>query len=291
MKHIKSFSRFLLSEALHIHDDMDEISNYIYTFIKGKDIGLYEINNLKSKLNINKIIIKIANMPDGVYGEFLINKSKLTKNGWIFYVNLKKNVNLSTIKHEMDHALRLILQPKEDILNKMNYLKGSYILNRTQEIDYFFYMIYLSSMDETNAMIKEFHGILKEEMYENNVKKLNKYQFLFALRTSRPYEKSEEMIKFKMKDCFKGFSENNLNKLLYLYEENKKKLDKINKYSLFIRNIKLIIKGLFTDAVIFSDEPTLLYKPDKNAEYYEKWINSQGKKLRKTLYKLYDHYI
>ncbi len=294
MKYIDSFPRFLLSEKLHIHEDMDKLSDYVYNYIKNKSIGIYEIENNISELNIKSIIINIADLHTNQGGELDIDKSNLTKDGWIFYFKIKIGCALSTIKHEMDHALRLMLQPKEDILNKLNYLKSSYILDRTKEIEYFFYMIYLSSMDEINAMVKEAHGDIKEEMIKKNLIKLNKEQFIYFIKTSRPYAKSLDMINFKIKECFKGFSENNLNKLFYLYEENKTELDNINKFSKFIRNIKLIIqsfKVIFHNKITFLDEPDKIYKPNRNGNYYENWINNQGKKLQKTLFKLYDHYI
>lgn len=289
MKHIEKFSHFILNEKLHINEYMDKLSDYAYKQIKGK-IGIQEVINNIAELDVYKIIFNISNNIEGK-GELDLNKSFKSKNGWIFYINLNIPFFLDTIKHELDHALRLMFIPKQDILNKLNYLKAQYILDRTPQIEYFFYMIYLSSDEEINAKVKEAFGDIKELLSGKNLPSLTKEQFLMLIKTTASYQKSLDMINFKLTNCFGGFSKNNLNKLFFYYEQNKKELDEINKFSSFIRKIKLIFKGIkdaFSDKISIYDEDEKIY-PNPRFDY-EKFINKQGEKLQKTLFKLYDHF-
>ena len=292
MKYIKSFSMFLINEKLHIHDEMDSFTNYMYQQLCNKNVGIYEIKNvINDNLKIDKVIVNIITNSTS-YGELDINKSYLKDDKWIFYLNLRVDFTLAVIKHEMDHALKLLLGQKDVILNKLNNIKASYVFNKNNEIENFFYMIYLSSEHEINSAITEAHGELTDYMRSINKNNLSKQEFKNLIVNTRSYKNAIKLSDFKMKENFVGFSENNLNKLLYLYEENKAELDNINKLSNFIMKIKLIIKGfkLLFNKISFDFEPDRKYTPDKNYKFYDKFINKKGVKLKRKLLSLYMHY-
>jgi hypothetical protein len=298
---INNFSQFLLVEKLHIHEDMNKLSNYIYLQLKNSKEGKYTIDkNIPESLNINKVIVEIKDTMDS-YGEFDVDKSKKEKNGkYLIYITLRKGFYLETITHEMDHALRFTKINKVDILKKLNYIKGGYIFKplKIDEIEKFFYFIYLSSDEEINSMIKEGHGLIEEtiNLYNNNSKKINKDQFLSVIKQIRPFQISNELIDFKIDDVFKNFSKNDLNKFFYIYEENKEELDEIQSTKIsFFRKLKLMIKAFkdifLGDKIQFNDMNNKIYYPKRGGKFYENWINSQGEKLKRSLFKLSDHYL
>jgi accessory colonization factor AcfC len=48
MKYMMKFTDFLITESLHIHDVMDKFTDYVYIYMKGKGVGLYEVKNNKN---------------------------------------------------------------------------------------------------------------------------------------------------------------------------------------------------------------------------------------------------
>jgi len=305
---IEKLSHIIIQERLHINTNMDRLTDYLYDRIKGKT-GIHVIKNNVPELDIDKVIFDISKKYTNT-GELSINKSYKGKNGWVFYVYLTVPFFSDTVKHEMDHALRLMVKPREDILNNLNFLKSKMIFKNENQIDFFFYMIYLSSDEEINSMIKESYGDVREFMKNNSVSSLNRDQFIYIIKTTRPFLKSEDMINFNLKKCFASFTVNQINKLFYIYENNKRDLDRINRFPSFLRKIKLIIKGLrtwrslllrhcgglslyFRRVASFSPvdiENTDSHIYPKSKFDYEKYIKSQGYKLRRSLYKLYDHF-
>lgn len=285
---IEKISHIIIQERLHINANMDKLTDHLYDRIKGKT-GTHVIKNNVPELDIDKVIFDISKKYTNT-GELSINKSHRGKNGWVFYVYLTDPFFSDTIKHEMDHAFRLMVKPREDILNNLNFLKSKMIFKNENQIDLFFYMIYLSSDEEINSMIKEAYGDIKEFMKNNSVSSLNRDQFIHIIKTTRPFLKSEDMINFNLKKCFASFTVNQINKLFYIYENNKKDLDRINRFPSFLRKIKLIIKALKSSFSPVDIENTDTHIYPKSKFNYEKYIKSQGYKLRRTLYKLYDHF-
>jgi hypothetical protein len=178
---------------------------------------------------------------------------------------------------------------KEKMIKNLNYIKSKGIFSKLNnfEINKFFYFIYLSNDEEINARVSEINGYIKEIIRESNIN-LKKDDFIYIVKTSESYRISEELINFNCKDNFKNFDKNQLNKFFYIFEENKNKLDKIykSKIKLFFK----ILKDNFSNKIDFYSDDEYIYKPDKNCNFYNKWINNQGLKLKKRLFSLYDLY-
>lgn len=294
---IKRFEDFnnlsLISERLHINKDIDSYSDKIYPFISNSKESYFEFIDLPPKLNISKLIIKVKNMGPGLSGQLDLNKSKQTKNGWVIYLDLIENFGLDTLKHELNHALRLTLVGKDKMIKNLNYIKSQNIfgLSKDNEMEYFFYLMYLANDEEINAKVMETNGFIKDAMDNWGVNKLDSKSFDYIIRGSDAFRQSREMTNFKCDDLFKNYEINKLNKLFYILEENKSELDRIQS-GMFIK-LKLIIKGfkdLLNNKTGFTQEDNKIYKPKRGKEFYDRWIPSQGLKLKKRIYSLFDHY-
>jgi hypothetical protein len=295
--YIKDFSNFnqisLITERLHINREMDEYSDKIYHIISQSDKLYFEFNDLPSKLNITKLFINIKNLTPGLSGQLDLNKSKNTKSGWEIYLDLKKDFNLYTLKHELNHALRLTLLGKDKMIKNLNHIKAQNIFlnNKSSEIDYFFYLMYLANDEEINSKVMETNGLIKEVMIKLGVSTLNKDEFIYLIESSDAFKQANDLIKFKCDILFKKYKENDINKLFYILEENKSELDRI--YSSKFSKLKLIIKvfkDIFTKNITLDDSDRRIYNPNRGKDFYDKWVPSQGEKLKRRIYSLFDHY-
>jgi hypothetical protein len=286
----KDFSFKIIIERLGINKEIDEYSDKIYKIIKNSDKDKFIFTDLPKNTNISKLTLSIKKSNTKL-GELCLNKSKNTKDGWVIYINLSKDFYLDTLKHELNHALRLTLIGKDKVISNLNYIrsKGGFFNVNNSEIEEFFYIIYLANDEEINSTIIETHGYIKEIMKKWNVDKLSKKDFEYIIKNSPGYSKSNLLINFTCEDNFKSFNKNQLNKFFYILEENKDKLEKIEKS--YFRKIKLAIKvinDLFINKINFDED--FSYKPKRGSDFYNNWINKQGERLKKRLYRLYDHY-
>jgi len=290
----EDFNQFnLIIERLHINKEIDEYSDEIYPIISNSNKSKFEFTDIPDKLNISKLIINIKDMKSGLSGQLDLNKSKETKNGWIIYIDLKKDFNLYTLKHELNHSLRLTLIGKDQMIKNLNYIKAqnTFIFSKDKQLEYFFYLVYLANDEEINSKVMETNGLIKEVMTKWGVNKLSKVDFDYIIKGSDAFKQSNELINFKCDNLFKNYDENKLNKLFYILEENKSELDRIqdNVFS----KLKLVIKTLrdiFNNKTGFEKKDLNIYKPKKGKKFYDNWIPSQGHKLKKRIYSLYDHY-
>lgn len=289
---IENFEFFLLRER--INEDVDKFSDEIYDIMKNSNLNKFEFSDeIPVKLNINKLIITIKDNIGikGTLGSLNLGKSKKSSNGkWIIYIDLRKDFKLYSLKHELNHALRLTLIGKDKMISNLNYIKskGIFMPMKNKEIDNFFYLIYLSNDEELNSAVMETNGWIKEIIYEN---KISKDDFLYLIQESTAYKNSENMINFNCKNHFNDFNNNELNKFFCILEDNKSELDKIQKSK--FSKIKMFIKAfndILNSKISFDKNDNIKYTPKKGPDFYEKWINSQGEKLKRRLYSLYDHY-
>ncbi len=293
IKGFEDFNQFnLIIERLHINKEIDEYSDQIYPILKSNK-NQFEFDDLPIKLNISKLIINIKDMRPGVSGSLNLDKSNKTKDGWVIFIDLRKDFNLDTLKHELNHALRLTLLGKDKMIKNLNYIRSQNILGsfKDNEMDYFFYLVYLANDEEINAKIMETNGLIKEVMNRWGVTKLTISEFDYIIKSSDAFKQYNQLIDFKCDNLFKKYSENKLNKLFYILEENKSELDRIqdSKFSKF----KLIIKtfkDVFFNKTGFNQDDKKIYKPKRGKKFYDTWIPSQGEKLKRKIYSLYDHY-
>lgn len=118
---IEKYSNFqfkLISERLHINKEVDLYSDQIYDIIKNSDKLKFEFYDIPKKINITKLIINLKDNNSNL-GSINLDKCKKTNNGWIIEIDLVRNFKLNTLKHELNHALRLTLIGKD----KMRRLK------------------------------------------------------------------------------------------------------------------------------------------------------------------------
>jgi hypothetical protein len=292
---IQNFNQFnLLIERLHINKDVDEYSDKIYDLILNSNKLNFKFTDLPSKLNIKELIINIKVMKPGLSGQLDLNKSKKTESGWIIYIDLKKGFSLFTLKHEMNHALRLTLVGKDVMIKNLNYIKSGSIfsLAKNGDVDRFLYLMYLANDEEINAKIMETNGFIKEVMKKWQVDKISKSDFEYIIKSSDAYRQANELISFSSDKLFKNWKQNDINKLFYTLEENKSELDSIQggRFS----KLKLIIKSfkdVLSNKMELSQVDDKVYKPKKGKKFYDDWIPKQGQKLKKRIYSLYDLYI
>lgn len=293
LKIIKDYNSFLF-ERLHIKKEIDEYSDEIYNDISKSEIKKVKLDNLPTSLNVFELNITIQDSLLFKSNGFLdLNKSHKSKNGWIIYLVLKRNFTISTLKHELNHVYRLTLMGKENVIKNLNHIKSKNIfLNiKNSELEYFFTLHHFTNDEELNSKIIETHSIIKDSMKHYGVSKLSNDQFRELIMNTEGYSISQMLINFKCLNIFTNLSENNINKMFYLLEENKTELDKIETSK--FRNIKMFIKMIkdqYFNNTSFDFEDMNIYKPGKGVKFYDNWVNKQGEKLKRNLVSLYDHY-
>jgi len=294
INNFKDFNQHnLIIERLHINKEIDLYSDEIYPMISKSDKSIFEFTNIPYNLNIIKLIINIKDIAIGVSEQLDLNKSKKTKNGWIIYLNLKKGFSLDKLKHELNHALRLTLIGKDKMIKNLNHIKSQNIFHfiKDSEMERFFYLMYLSNDEEINAKVMETNGFIKEIMNKWVVDKLSKNEFYFIIKGTDAYRQSNELIGFSCNSVFKKYDENKLNKFFYILEENKSELDRIqDSYFSKLRLIVKVFRDVFKNKTSFKQDDKNIYKPKKGKKFYDRWIPSQGEKLKKRILSLYDHY-
>jgi hypothetical protein len=179
------------------------------------------------------------------------------------------------------------------MIKNLNHIKSQNIfgLSKTDEMDYFFYLLYLANDEEINAKVMETNGLIKEVMYKWKVDKISKQDFIFIINGSDAFKQAKLLIDFRCDLLFKNWDKNKLNKLFSILEENKEELDRIQD-SKFTK-IKMIIKvfkDIFNNKMSFEQIDKKIYKPKRDKKFYDNWIPSQGEKLKKRIYSLYEHY-
>jgi hypothetical protein len=123
------------------------------------------------------------------------------------------------------------------------------------------------------------------------VDKLSKNEFYFIIKGTDAYRQSNELIGFSCNSVFKKYDENKLNKFFYILEENKSELDRIqDSYFSKLRLIVKVFRDVFKNKTSFKQDDKNIYKPKKGKKFYDRWIPSQGEKLKKRILSLYDHY-
>lgn len=290
----EDFNQFnLIIERLHINQEIDTYSDEIYPIISNSGKSYLEFTDMPAKLNISKLIVNIKDMRPGLSGQLDLDRSKKTRSGWIIWINLKKNFNLYTLKHELNHALRLTLIGKDKMIKNFNYIKSQNIFSfyKDKEMEYFFYLMYLANDEEINSKVMETNGLIKETMTKWGVSKLTNEQFDYIIRGSDAFRQSNELINFKCDDLFRKYDENKLNKLFYILEENKSELDRIG--DSWFSKLRLVIKifrDIFNNKIGFHQDDKNIYKPKRGKSFYDSWIPSQGNKLKRRIYSLFDHY-
>ena len=163
----------LIKEELGIHNDVNNLSDYIINYIKDKHYDIYTFTeNQLPKLNkvkIDKIIVNYTNKENVSY--FDIKKSQTTNQGAVLYFTIINGDIKEDVYHEMNHALQFFVLGKERSEKMIDYLIASDISKKVVKrneniIDYFKDLMDRSKESEINATVSGTYSILKHKLGE-----------------------------------------------------------------------------------------------------------------------------
>ena len=279
-----------LKETLSVNDDVKVLSEIIFNSLKDKPIGKYKIyDNIPEIFNASEIVINIISKNDKnkkYHGSINVTKSKLKNDKWIIYLDFVEKSDISLYYHELNHALQLIKNGKHNTIKDINNKDGLYAavsvadnLRFKDMLLVFCEMMYLSSNSEIDSKVSETYASIKDFLSQQSI---TNHNFINCIKHTEGWKISLELMNFKISDdinntqllnkflCYSEWLENNL---------NKSRLS--DKLPSFLKNIWYSFKMFKYD---------INQKPKHNIEYYENYINSQGKKLQHKLMKLYGHF-
>ena len=290
MKRINSYdSYFRLNEKLHINQEVDKLSQFIFDNYGNKEVGKYIIN-IDPTINIIKIILYIVPKNNEYIGLLKVNKCYKDKNGnWIMYINIIKNFKLEYISHEISHAFELTRMGKDKLLNKLTKINRSIRFEHYQIINFFNY-IYLISDEEISSIINESYSYIKDYLKGSKVKS-NLFKHLVT--ETKGFRRLKEIEDLSIRGIFDDKKDYQINNFLYMYEQNTIDNMKLRTNS-FIDNIRYYWKRFKErDMINFTKDVfsiRIKYKPKRNLNYYDEFFKKQSEKLKKRLYGLYDHF-
>lgn len=308
MRRIDGFKLFHINERLHINKDIDEYTSKMYAHMKSKmknstNPNRFEFtfnDDIPSKLNMCEIKVKICKLPEGVSGRVNLLLCKNTDKGWKIVIELTQHFKLNILLHEMNHALRLTYMGKTKSINTLSYTNSRSRFPKNDNIDEFFYAIYMANDEEIASRLPEVHGDIKEFMTKFRMDKLSKKDFMYILEVTKAYNDAEFLIKFDCRKCL-DLDEQKMNKFFVMLEDNASELSSIRKNMFssdksspsLLTIFKLALKN-FKDSMninkFYIDNDIKKYSPKKGEKYYNNWIHSQGEKLKRKILSLYDHY-
>lgn len=281
-----------LKESLSVNNDVKILSEFLYSYLKDKPLGLYKIyNNIPEIFNASEITVSIVEKNDKYVGELDVTESKLKNDKWIFHLNIVKKSNIDVYYHEVNHLLQLSKRGKKDMIkdiNRINSFKNSNITFFKNIFIDFCRMIYLSSNMELDSIVAETYARIKHifnEYHENQ--NINNDMFIYYVKQTNGWDISLKLINFKFDNT--NLDSETLYKFLCYAEKIKDDLDKtkIDSKSNQSNKLTVILKSFW---YAFNTLKQNNIKPTYNIEYYEKYINSQGRKLQHKLMKLYGHF-
>ena len=298
-----------LNEVLGSNMDVNTLSDFIFNFLENKEMGQYTLttNQLPKlrKIKINKIIINYTHQKQPSY--FDIKKSQITNNGAVLYFNFNKNDISDDIYHEVNHALQFFVLGKERTANKLRPIEASkysrrFIKNNKDIIDIFIDILDKSTESEINSQISGVYGKLMTHLKKQGWKKgmfsnddnFPKW-FTDYIKSTNSYNESKKMINY---DVFKEFDINTLNGV----EEYDKRvfftvMEESGNYIIRL-NLMDKIKYLWNYWKLISTDRldigyNILTSEQVNSlmKKYQMFINKQGEKLRRKLFRLYDLFL
>jgi hypothetical protein len=289
---IKRFNSF--NEALHINKDVDQLAEELFPKIKEKGEGVISfINNGKTNLDFQELVVNIRKnmLNPNVSGSLDVSKSRKLSNGkWFIKISLTPSADISTFKHELNHAFRLTKIGKVASIKNLNYLK-TLPFHKDEDIRDFFYIIYMANDEEINSTVIETFEEVKNKLkkFTNFGSKNTNDDFKWIIQSTPGFIDAEMMKEFSCEKHFRKFTKNQINKFFWIIEQNKKELDAATSGP--FRKFKFMghmIKKFFNKEDLEDDGKT--YIPKRGIKFYDNWINKQGKKLERKLYSLYGHF-
>ena len=299
----------MLNEKLGANIDVDILSKFLINYLKDKQYGQYAINKNQlpelENVKINKIIIDYNDKSQASY--FDIRKSKKTNNNTILFFNIINNNLLEDIPHEVNHALQFFMLGKRKTADRLRPIEASnfsrrFIKKNREVVDKFVDILDRSIESEINSKVSGIYGELKslleqqgwtKRMIKNN-QQFNNW-FSEYIKNTDGYKTSIIMIHYNI---FKEFDNSNLkgvdnyDKRIFftIMEESKNYIIKLN----LIDKIKYLwnfFKLTSTNRLDIGYNILTEEQVNSLMKKYQLFINKQGEKLRRKLFRLYDLFL
>lgn len=279
---------------------------------KGKKVFTSEDLPTLKDLKIDKLIVNYN--PNSIFGGkgtnayFNSGKSYITDKGVVGYLNFISVPSVSTIYHELTHVLQFYkigskgmasrLKPVKSTGVSSSFVKKGLDENQLKVLETFCYLVYQSSDMEITAKTTETYATVKNRLGKHHPSTRIKMEdeeeealVTKLIKESYGWRVSEIMVEYDIFEEFKKLdSETTITFFSHVHDFNKfiKLHDK--GWPRFVEVVKTIFKIIYInrtkDVKILSDDEVL-----KMMEQFNRYINTQGVKLRKKLGKIYAHFI
>lgn len=301
--------REIIKEELGVNNDVKTLAEFIFKNVKNYG-GLYTFTpqDLPStkQIKIDKLIVQMrVNSRKDSNGLLNLSKSKVTKNGLIIYLEFFGDLSLSTVYHELTHALQLAKVSPQKMAKDLNPTRkvkvaSTFIEPSTEEegevIEYFTHFIYQAQEHEISARVTETYQTLKEKLEDTdfsaykkeNHTEISNLIFSVTIRKTYGWRVAEMMEDYNIFSEFKKLDEEDVidffSHVKYADKYIKGHYDSWPRFKemfLSMLRVNLLNRKWIHVNKLSEDEVINLMS------YYNKIINNQGRKLKRKLSKLY----
>jgi len=293
----------LLVESLGVNIDVDILSKFLIDYLKDKKYDQHIINKNQllelNKVNINKIIIDYSDKNQVDY--FDIKKSRKTNDGEVLYFHFD-DLNPNSIYHEINHALQFFIMGKERNKEQLTSIKASrisriFIDKNNEVIKRFSDLIYKSTEQEINSEVSGLYGELITHLRNKGWKKGQfkndeHFKLIFEqyVNNSEAYNIALNMINYNI------FEEFDIKNLIGIDDYDKRvyftimqDVIKSKPFYSGILDLFRLFKELLTYKYNQMFNVNILTEEQVNSlmKKYQLFINKQGEKLKRKLFRLY----
>lgn len=302
----------IIREELGVNQDVKTLAEFIFKNVKDYG-GMYTFypQDLPStkQIKIDKLIIQMRTKTNRDSAGLLnLSKSKITENGLIIYLEFFGELSLSTVYHELTHALQLAKVSPQKMAKDLNPTRKvkvatSFINPPTEEekevIEYFTHFIYQAQEHEISARVTETYQTLKEKLEDSDFKSYKKgghteisnLIFNVTLRKTYGWRVAEIMEDYNIFSEFKKLNEEDV----ILFFSHVKYADKYIKghydswprfKEMFLGMLRMrLLNTKWIHVNMLSEDEVI-----NLMSHYNKVINNSGRKLKRKLVKLYGHF-
>ena len=197
-------------------------------------------------------------------------------------------VDCTNFVHDTEHISQFLLEGETKIIDSINRLKSFDIASRYHEKSFlnFVKMIYHSSDEEIYSKITETYILIKDLMKQY---KLNSFgtRYENIIKTTQAWKISQQLIDYDITKDFENIDIKKQSNFFYLFTKNSEFFKSIEHKNNFVKDFLIFVK-------VFKDmsfrQPTYDYNLDleKIYNFYQKFINSQGRKMQTKIMKMFD---
>ena len=268
---ILNFENYI-TEKLGISEDVLILYNFLSKFDFNKNRIIIDNNIPKTTFQISKIIINIKND----YSSFNVSRSKLIKNGFIIYLNIKDDNIEASLFHELTHVIKF-----QNLTNKKIKMLSSSINYNDERFKKLLDILYYCDESEINSKLSEIYKKILDisKFYKDNfiIDKNELFSKIISEKLISEIGEIEYIKKYNIFEDLKNISDKDKIKF-FKYITNIKKIKSYNKIKAIIEIIKLILFNKENENVNIS---TIMQKT-------QKYIDIQIGKLERKVHKLYD---